>query len=65
MAQMEQATGGQKIAELEGEDAAIKMEDARVVNKKASKVREPAVTSIDLNEMTGTLTVESVNTRFV
>lgn len=65
MAQIDRATGGNKISELEGKDADIMMEDARVVNKKSMKQREPAVTSIELNEKTGTLTLESVNVRHV
>jgi hypothetical protein len=41
------------------------MEDARALNKKAAKLREPAITSIEINEKNGTLTIESVNLRYV
>jgi len=49
------------ISELEGSDAALKMAEARKVNKIANKRRDPNVTSIDLNSRTGALTIESVN----
>ena len=65
ISQIDRASGGKKMSELEGQDADIMMEDAREVNKKAGKQREPAVTSIELNEKTGTLTLESTNVRFV
>ena len=37
------------------------MEDARKVNKKVSKRRDPNITSIEMDQNTGALTIESVN----
>lgn len=39
----------------------MKMAEARTANKKASKRRDPAVTSIEMDPSTGALTIESVN----
>lgn len=43
----------------------MKMADARAVNKKTSKRRDPNITSIELDKVTGALTVESVNIKKV
>lgn len=62
---MEAAQGGKPISEIEGKDADIMMADARVVNKKASKRRDPNITSIELDNTSGAVTIESVNIKQV
>jgi hypothetical protein len=51
-----------KVSEIDNE---LKMADARAVNKKSSKRRDPNITSIELDKVTGALTVESVNIKKV
>ena len=51
-----------KVSEIDNE---LKMADARAVNKKSSKRRNPNITSIELDKVTGALTVESVNIKKV
>jgi hypothetical protein len=51
-----------KVSEIDNE---LKLADARAVNKKSSKRRDPNITSIELDKVTGALTVESVNIKKV
>jgi hypothetical protein len=50
-----------KMLGLDGPDLEMKMEDERKKNKKESKKRDPNITSIELDQTTGALTIESVN----
>lgn len=59
MAQIEAAGKASEI------DTEMKMADARALNKKISKRRDPNITSIELDKVTGALTVESVNIKQV
>jgi hypothetical protein len=46
-------------------DTEMKMADARALNKKVSKRRDPNITSIELDKLSGALTIESVNIKQV
>jgi len=46
MAQMESAQSGKLLSEI---DTEMQISDARALNKKASKRRDPNITSIDLD----------------
>jgi hypothetical protein len=50
-----------KMMNLDGPDLEMKMQDQQKKNKKESKKRDPNITSIELEQNTGTLTIESVN----
>ena len=47
--------------ELDGDSTEIKINDARKMNKNASKRRNPSLTSLSLNEKNGTLTMDTCN----